>query len=115
MLGTIKKLFSADRVVDAAIAGADKAFFTNEEKSDKFSLFLKLYEPFKIAQRFLAMTFCPPYMLMIFITWFASFFTDVTQQAALLKGDIAVIVGVIMAFYFGGGFVEGIIGRAKTK
>lgn len=104
----IGSLFSSDStLVKAGIDGADKLVFTEEEKRDWFVAVMAAYEPFKKAQRFLALTFCPPYVLAWLVAFFASFKFDVVYQIQLLEGPIGTIVGIIAAFYFGGGFVEG--------
>lgn len=102
-MGLMARIFGSDKVIDAGISSIDKIFYTDEEKSDKKALFLKLYEPFKLAQRYLSLVFGVPYAFAWFITFVASFFIDVTTQLELLSGDMAVIVGLIVAFYFAGG------------
>ena len=88
--------------------------------------FLKLYEPFKLAQRYIAMTFCPAYVFMWIVTGllevaniFIIAFTDKSLETAvmykLLSGDIAVMVILILGFYFGGGAAEGVVNRFKKK
>lgn len=105
----IKSLFSSGDIVEKVSSGVDKAWFTEQERSGHFGWLLKLYEPYKIAQRLLALIFCIPYALAWFITFGLSFAFDVKSQLALLSGDMAVIVGIIIGFYFGAGAVEGVI------
>ena len=102
-MGLIAKLFGSDKVIDAGISGIDKMFYTDEEKADAKMHLLKLYEPFKLAQRYLALVFGVPYSVAWFVTFCASFFVDTSKQMELLSGDMAMIVGVIVAFYFAGG------------
>lgn len=111
----LKKLFGSSEVVQAGIDGIDAAFFTDEEKSRFRLALLKAYEPFKLAQRLLALTFCIPYALAWLVAFVASFWVDIAAQLALLSGDMAVAVGIILAFYFGGGFVEGALGKHKQS
>jgi hypothetical protein len=108
-----KGIFSSDKLVENVSAGIDKSFYTAEEKAEGFHVLLKLYEPFKLAQRYLMIIFCVPYAIAFLTTFFASFFIDVTSQKAMLQGDISIIVGIIVTFYFGGGAVEGVIGSRK--
>jgi len=99
------KLFGNDRVLD----GIDAIVYTEEEKVENRKTFLKLYEPFKIAQRLLALIFGVPYALAWFITFIYSFYTeDVARQLELLSGTMGEIVLAIIAFYFLGGVVNGI-------
>jgi hypothetical protein len=102
-------LFGSKNVIQAGIDGLDKIVHTDEEKSDAKQIFLKLYEPFKVAQRLLAVIYGVPYAFAWFITFIVSFFTDVSKQEALLQGDISRIVFAIVSFYFGGGAAEGVV------
>ena len=116
-------LFGSDKVIDAGINGIDAMVFTDEEKSSAKMKFLSLYEPFKIGQRYLAMTFCPVYVLVWFITVMievANVFTvkayNTDKLFNMLQGDMGLMVALIMGFYFGGGAVEGVINRmSKNK
>lgn len=55
MFDAIRNIFSMDKVVDHVSKGVDKAFYTDEERSDAWQLALAMYEPFKLAQRFLTL------------------------------------------------------------
>ena len=109
------KLFGNDKIIDAGISGIDAMFFTDEEKSNAKMQFLKLYEPYKLAQRYLALIYSIPYALAWLTTFIASFVVDVTIQIELLKGDAFYINIVILSFYFGGGAAEGIVKQIKGK
>lgn len=106
------KLFGSDKAIgkitDGIYNGVDKLVYTNEEKADNFQQLLKLYEPFKIAQRLLAITFGVPYALAWFITFISSLFMeDISSQLSLLSGTMGQIVLAIVAFYFLGGTLSG--------
>ena len=109
-MNIFKTLFSSESVVDKTVNGIydgiDKVVYTAEEKADNRQQLLKLYEPFKIAQRFLALIFGIPYVLAWFVTFIMSFYIDVNAQLALLDGKIGLIVVSIVTFYFGGGMLE---------
>ena len=119
MLG---KLFGSKKVVDAGISAIDSAFFTEEEKSAAFERkmglkvkLLQAYEPFKVAQRALAMIYGIPYMIAWAATFKASFFMDVSTQVELLtSSEVAYANLIILAFYFAGGTGESIL-KYKTK
>ena len=119
-MGILSSLFGSDKVIDAGINGIDAMVFTDEEQSSAKMAFLKLYEPFKIAQRYIAMTFCPAYIgcwVLTFIIEVVDIFiekdlnTDTLYK--LLQGDVALMVTLILGFYFGGGAVEGVMKRFK--
>ena len=108
-----EKLFGSNKVIekigDGVYNGIDKAVYTPEEMIDNRLKSLAAYEPFKIAQRLLALVFTIPYMLAWTTTFIASFFVDVAdQQEVLLNGTMGEIVLAIVAFYFLGGVVNGI-------
>lgn len=116
-MGILAKLFGSDRVIEKATDGiyngTDKLIYTNEEKIDNFKSILKLYEPFKIAQRFLALVFGIPYAVAWFITFISSFYVEVTYQLQLLNGTIGQINLAIIGFYFLGGAVSSFAGTKK--
>lgn len=105
------KLFGSDKVIgrltDGIYNGLDALVYTPEEKAENFQKLLKLYEPFKIAQRFLALIFGIPYALAWFITFCLSFKFNITFQLELLSGTMGQIVLAIVAFYFLGGTISG--------
>ncbi|MGJ8685853.1 MAG: hypothetical protein ACSHWQ_00130 [Spongiibacteraceae bacterium] len=108
------KLFGSDKVIEAGINGLDAVVFTAEEKASAKLALLKAYEPFKIAQRLLAITFGVPYALAWTITFISSFWFEVSKQLALLSGDMGNIVMAIVGFYFLGGAAESLLrGRLK--
>ena len=125
-MGLLSKLFGSDKIIDAGIDGIDAMVFTDEERSGAKMAFLKLYEPFKLAQRYLAMTFCPAYVIAwgitvllevanIFIEAFTIHSLNTSVMYDLLSGDMAVMVIVILGFYFGSGAAEGIINRITNR
>ena len=132
-MSILGKLFGKDDVIKKATEGVyngiDAAWFTNEEKADHFKGLLKLYEPFKIAQRLLACIICIPYAviwLLCAILYIASVFFEpcmadcksgqilhVAQELATFNHqNLSMQAGIILAFYFGGGAVEGVV-RAR--
>lgn len=125
-MGIWSSLFGSNKIIDAGINGIDQMVFTDEEKSLAKMKFLKLYEPFKLAQRYIAMTFCPAYIFMwiitgmleatnIFIVAFSNRSLNTDVMYKLLSGDISVMVIIILSFYFGGGAVEGVVKRFSKR
>ena len=111
------KLFGSEKVIDAGIAGIDKAFYTEEEKADSLERAMGLkvqllgaYAVFKVAQRFLACIYSIPYVFAWMVTWGASFFIDVqTQYDMLLESHLAIANLIILGFYFAGGTAESML------
>ena len=46
------KIFGSKKIVDSAISGIDKMFYTDEERAEQKVKLLASYEPFKLALRF---------------------------------------------------------------
>ncbi len=121
-MGILKSIFGNDnhvsKILDGVYNGVDKLKFTDEERVDSHFTFLKLYEPYKLTQRLLALGFVLPYIFCWVITFLVSFFTEVDTQIEMLHGEVAKIVYIVAGFYFGGGAIEGIVGkliRPKNK
>jgi hypothetical protein len=128
MVGIWKKLFGSTQVIDAGIAAGDALFFTNEEKAEWKLRLLKAYEPFKIAQRWLALLMTTPFMLLHIVAglqlaivgWLEPVLGKRVDEAARVliemnNDALAYPVGVILTFYFGCGAAEGIIRQIQEK
>jgi len=107
MMGIFSKLLGSDKVISAGISGIDAMFYTDEERAEGKIKLLKAYEPFKIAQRYLALIYCVPHAFASLITFIASFWVDVSDQVELLSGNMGMIALVIVGFYFAGGVISG--------
>lgn len=110
-MGLMSRIFGSDKIVDAGIKGIDAMVFTDEEKSNVKLAFLKAYEPFKLAQRYLALLIT--LLIVVFaitgIT-FVSLGRDVDQLLDLFSAlNLDLSSALIYGFYFGGGAAEGII------
>lgn len=131
-MGLWATLFGSENVIkkaaDGIYNGVDAAIYTDQEKASGFLNLLKGYEPFKLAQRLLALTLAIPYVTV----WIAcaamlaaSGFVDPAYGAqiadsakalgALNNETLGTPVALVMAFYFGGGALEGVVGRMKSK
>lgn len=111
------KLFGSEKVVDGVFKGIDSAFFTQDEKAGHFLSLLKAYEPFKITQRFLSLVVGMPYVMVWLLAAVLIAFGDMETGKILAQWNndtLGTPFAIILAFYFGGGMVEGII-KAKGK
>jgi len=113
-------IFSPDvvnKTVDAIVDSGDALFYTDEEKSaaaqkaiDTKLKMLPLFEPFKIAQRYIAFGFTLNFIVAF---WVAVIFYAVGAQK-LLDGFLLIVATfqlgwimlAIIGFYFGGGFAD---------
>ena len=115
-MNVLSRLFGNSKVVQAGIDTIDAVFYTDEEKAEGKKDLLKAFEPFKIAQRLLALIFSIPYALAWSGTFIVSCFgIDVSAQERILAGTMGSIVIVIVGFYFTGGVINTINGLIKGK
>ena len=118
------QLFGSTKVVDSLMSGADAMWETTEEKSKTKLLFLKLYEPFKLAQRFALFIFAIPFVsIHVVVAGFWIYFsvaessgelfdfrvTQLKEVASMNNLTLGDPVAWILAFYFLGGAGEGIV------
>jgi hypothetical protein len=133
-MGILSKIFSSKEVVEdvteSVIATGDKLVYTKEEKEEYRgnlrARLLKLYEPFKLIQRYLAIYFAWLFgftYVTIFLLAIGSAFTEAIPQKAIENAvmvanafSIGLIMLAIVGFYFGGGAVEGVMAqKAKNQ
>ena len=112
-----------EKIVDGIYNGVDKMVYTDEEKKDNHAKFLTLYEPFKVAQRYLSLIFSIPFALLhtLVFSMRVAFWDNPALQASMkiIQGDVneslGLIVLTIVGFYFAGGVVEGGLRAFKGK
>lgn len=130
------KLFGTEKVIDGAIKGIDKAFYTDEEKAENGIVvmgikekLLKAYEPYKLAQRFLAMIVTIPYVIVWLVS--AGFYAygmtlenpeTIKRMLEASKGlgemnndNLGTPFAIVLGWYFTGGVIEGSIRAFKGK
>lgn len=108
IFGTI---FGSKTAIKAGRDAIDAVFYTEEEKAKQHAEFLKLYEPFKLAQRVIATMVVLPYMLSWLVVFLCSFFfteVDLAFPLKLLSGDVGTATLIIVGFYFAGGTLASI-------
>ena len=113
-MGFFGKLFGSDSVIKKAAEGVyngiDYAFHTDQEKSEHFLRALKGYEPFKLAQRYIAFAFTAVYLICFFAAFIKVMVMGAPYPAELTdlmdEFNVGWIMMGIITFYFGGGLVE---------
>ena len=108
---TIKQAFAlADNM---HTSDAERIEATTKAKTD----IMKSYEPFKVAQRYLALifsaTFVLSYLLVLVMVALGADATDI--RGVIVEFKIAFIMLMIVTFYFGSGAVEGVIHKVRGK
>lgn len=112
----LSKIFGSDKIIDAGISAGDKLFFTNEEKADYRIKLLKAYEPFKLAQRLIALLVTAVYLfihLTAAIMFVVSFWIEKAKEASeglftLNNESLGTAFAIIVAWYFAGGVINNI-------
>ncbi len=106
-----------DNAVDGIYNSVDMAFYTDEEKAkavqkavDTKLKMLPLYEPFKLAQRYMAFAFTVNFILAFWVCvliWMFGTKEQVTEFLGIVSTfQLGWIMLTIVAWYYGGGFVE---------
>lgn len=123
-MGIIDKLLGSDEVIKKGSEILDESLFSQEERAQHFKGLLKLYEPFRVAQRFIALLVVCPFVLvyLLSVTMFIlSAFIDVgsIETVKTIADNNTATLGqaasIIVAFYFGGGMLEGAIRTWNDK
>ena len=120
-MGIWSSIFGTGDVISKGMELIDSLHTSTEEeiqaKSKAKTDLLSAYAPFKIAQRYLAVMFTVNFIAAFWgtvILWVLDKdmdgFLDIVGSF-----NIGWIMFTIVAFYFGGGFVEGGIGKLKSK
>ena len=132
-MGVFGRLFGSDKHISKGMGMIDDAFYTKQEqatddlKRTQFKMaFMKLYEPYKLAQRVLAMIFGIPFVL-IHLVVAANWITVIwiiesAERYKFMVAQFKFIVelnnqtlgepmAIILAFYFLGGVAEGAISK----
>ena len=123
MSGILAKIFGAGDVIQSGVDLIDSLHTSTEEeiqaKSKAKTDLLTAYAPFKVIQRYLALMFAFTYLFSFFICLIMVLSADVFTKADVINllGEfyIGEIMLTIIAFYFAGGAVEGVVNRIKQK
>lgn len=108
-MGLISKLFGSSRVVEKGTDMLDNAFYTDQEKAEGHIRLLSAYEPFKIAQRLLALIVVPPWVLanlICFCIWLVNPDYNIEPAMNILNEKLGLAAIAIVSFYFGGGLLN---------
>ena len=103
------KIFGSTKIIDAGIRGIDALVFTDEEKSKAKLALLKGYEPFKIAQRYLALIFSALFGAAFYAALILALLNVSIQPVidVVIAFNLGQIMLAIVGFYFLGGVASG--------
>jgi len=119
-MGILSTIFGSGDVISKGMDLIDDAFTSDveiiETKTKSKTDLLLAYAPFKIAQRYLALMFGLSYLGAFWLCIIMFFMDkDMSPIIEIMKVfSISIIMTAIIGFYFGGGFVEGIMNKRKT-
>ncbi len=129
-MGIFSKLFGSDRVIDKGIGAIDAIVYTDQEKAVHKLSFLKAYEPFRVAQRLVALMVGIPYVtihIILSVYWLVilsvpmsgeryDFLTAQLNSVGRLNNEtLGFSFVLIVGFYFAGGAAEGIARQWPIK
>lgn len=119
-MGWFSTILGTSGVVDSIRDGVDKSILTPEERLDYHKELLKSYEPFKLIQRYLALSVTALFALVMVLEvgliiigkWYPSFI----ETAMLINGlEMVSMISYsfmsIMALYFSGGVINSFKGK----
>jgi hypothetical protein len=121
MFKILGKIFNPRKLGESIMSGVDKAILTNEEKLDYMQKMLVLYEPYKLAQRIIAIMFSSAFILVHLLTALSHFVyvlrdldpKDIITLYEYNNNSLGTLVMIIVSFYFAGGVIEGTVKRFK--
>ena len=120
-MGILSTIFGTGDVISKGLDLIDDIHTSDAElveaKSKAKTALMTSYAPFKIAQRYLALMFGLSYLGAFWLCIILFFFDRPMAPILDIMGtfSISIIMTAIIGFYFGGGFVEGIISKRKTS
>jgi len=126
-MGIIKRIFSGKDLLKSI----DDTVLSREEQVEGFKTLLPLYEPFKLAQRLLAIMYSAVFLLIHLLVYVSKFIYIVRDGevgvleklkldllAEMVKDNnsaLGTVIIIIITFYFGGGVIEGTIRRLNNN
>jgi len=128
-MGWFSGIFTSDTIdksVDAIIDTGDAIWYTEEEKAKALQLsidtklkMLPLFEPFKLAQRYIAFAFTYNFIFAFWIAviiWGLGTKQNLQDYLALISAfELGWIMLAIITWYFGGGFMNSYRKKETTK
>lgn len=101
-------IFGTGNVVEKGLEIADEAFYTDQEKADNFGRLMKIYEPFRLVQRILVLSFCPAYVVLHCAVIIGAFFgMSWAHVGVMINEAFGYPVAAAVTLYLGGGVLEG--------
>lgn len=121
-MGILATILGSGKVIEEGFKLIDSIHTSDEEeihaKTEQKVRVMESYAPFKLAQRYLALMFGFNYLFCFQLClWMMLMDKGDIDQVIKLMGafSIGTIMLIIVTFYFGGGFAEGLASKLKDK
>jgi hypothetical protein len=114
MFSWLGKIFGSDKAISKGLDLIDDIWDTDEEKVAARVNLLKAYEPFKLAQRYIAFAFTGVFLACFFLALgMNQFGFGDLEGLKQIMGEfkIGYIMLAIVGFYFGGGMFNSLKGK----
>ena len=122
MLGVLASILGNGEVIKKGMDLIDDVHSSDEEmervKAQAKIDTMKAYAPVKVAQRYLALMFTGTFLISFFIVLVMTLMGQANiPEIKQVIDDFYVgeAMLTILAFYFGGGMLEGVVGKVKEK
>ena len=122
MLGVLASILGNGEVIKKGMDLIDDVHSSDEEmervKAQAKIDTMKAYAPFKVAPRYLALMFTGTFLISFFIVLVMTLMGQANiPEIKQVIDDFYVgeAMLTILAFYFGGGMLEGVVGKVKEK
>ena len=122
MLGVLASILGNGEVIKKGMDLIDDVHSSDEEieraKAQAKIDTMKAYAPFKVAQRYLALMFTGTFLSSFFIVLVMTLMgqTNIPEIKQVIDDFyVGEAMLTILAFYFGGGMLEGVVGKVKDK
>ena len=122
MLGVLASILGNGEVIKKGMDLIDDVHSADEEmervKAQAKIDTMKAYAPFKVAQRYLALMFTGTFLTSFFIVLVMTLMgqTNIPEIKQVIDDFyVGEAMLTILAFYFGGGMLEGVVGKVKEK
>jgi hypothetical protein len=114
-MGIVSKIFGSEKLVDSITGGADKAFFTTQEKAKWYLKYLEASAPQNIARRWIAVMVTGIWAFTCLTCVVLTMFGVPTAKPVfdVLTGAITVPFSIVIGFYFAKGILSGFNTKEK--
>jgi hypothetical protein len=122
MIGILTSILGNAKVIEKGMDLIDQVH-TSDEEMERVKAQAKIdtmtaYQPFKVAQRYLALMFTATFLSSFFLVLVMTLMgqTKIPEVKQVIDDFyLGEAMLTILAFYFGGGMIEGVVGKVKGK